>query len=71
MGRLRIIDLSVPIEAVPSEFVIPEIEHEDHKKGANLMKWVFGVEDSDLPYDKTADAHRNPSRRPMALSSRV
>ncbi len=49
MGKLRFIDLSVPIEAVPSEFVVPEIEHEDHVKGANLMKWVFGAEDSDLP----------------------
>ena len=49
MGKLRFIDLSVPIEAVSSEFVVPEIEHEDHVKGAGLMKWVFGAEDSDLP----------------------
>lgn len=49
MGKLRFVDLSVPIEAVPSEFVVPEIEHEDHVKGAGLMKRVFGVEDSDLP----------------------
>jgi len=49
LGKLMFIDLSVPIEAVPSEFVLPEIVHEDHRMGADLMKMVFGAVDSDLP----------------------
>ena len=47
--RLRFIDLSLPIENVPSEPFSPEIIHEDHQRGAEVMKGIFGCEVEDLP----------------------
>ncbi len=49
LGRVRIVDLSVPIESVPSEFFPPEVIHRDHKEGAKLMSSVFGCKEEDLP----------------------
>lgn len=41
--KLTLIDLSVPIEDCASELIRPEIEHEDHKKGADAMSAIFGI----------------------------
>ncbi|UCD85839.1 MAG: cyclase family protein [Deltaproteobacteria bacterium] len=47
--KLKFIDLSLPIENVPSEPFRPEIIHEDHQRGKEVMKGIFGCEDEDLP----------------------
>lgn len=47
--RKKFIDLSVPIESVPSEPFKPSIIHHDHKSGAEVMKGIFGCTDADLP----------------------
>lgn len=47
--KLTFVDLSVPIEDCASEPVRPEIDHEDHKKGAELMEAIFGIGKEDLP----------------------
>ncbi len=49
MGAFRIVDLSVPIESVPSEFFPPEVIHRDHREGAKLMSAVFGCRKEELP----------------------
>jgi kynurenine formamidase len=45
----RFIDLSVPIEAAPSEPFLPVIRHHDHKEGAQVMRGMFGCQPGDLP----------------------
>lgn len=43
------IDLSVPIEAVPSEPFMPTVQHHGHKEGAQVMCGMFGCRADDLP----------------------
>jgi kynurenine formamidase len=45
----RIVDLSVPIEATPSERVPVSIRYVQHNEGAREMSRVFGVSATDLP----------------------
>jgi kynurenine formamidase len=49
---VRVVDLSVPIEANPSEPVRPQVEFEDHDGSAPLVAGLFGAEVSDLPDGK-------------------
>lgn len=43
------IDLSVPVEASPSEPLAPVIEYEDHAASAPFVATMFGCEVSELP----------------------
>lgn len=47
--KIKLIDLSVPIEAVPSEPLPLEVTHEGHKQGTEVMKQIFGCTENDLP----------------------
>jgi kynurenine formamidase len=47
-----IVDLSVPVEASPSEPVQPQVAFEDHDATAALVAGIFGCELSDLPDGK-------------------
>lgn len=46
---MKIIDLSVPIEAGPSEPQNIEVTHEKHEQGVAAMKNIFGCSEEDLP----------------------
>ena len=47
-----IVDLSVPLEANPSEPVRPEVAYEDHDATAPLVAGIFGCEVDQLPDGK-------------------
>jgi hypothetical protein len=49
--KLRFIDLSIPIESVPSdpEFMIPQLEYLDHKAGLVSAQELLGCRPEDLP----------------------
>jgi kynurenine formamidase len=47
-----IVDLSVPVEASPSEPVQPQVAFEDHDATAALVAGIFGCEPADLPDGK-------------------
>lgn len=49
LGRVRIVDLSVPIEPTLSEYSPPEVIHKGHEEGAALMSLVFGCKVEELP----------------------
>jgi kynurenine formamidase len=50
MGKLKIIDLSVPIQPTPPESPLNvDIEYIDHKKGAKVFGPIFGLENGDFP----------------------
>jgi len=49
MGKVRIIDLSVPIEESESEPFKPQIDRQDHEAGAKVMSEIFGVPKESLP----------------------
>jgi kynurenine formamidase len=46
---VKIIDLSVPTEASPSEPIPVEVSHEGHGQSVGVMKMFFGCSDEDLP----------------------
>jgi kynurenine formamidase len=46
---LKIIDLSLPIEEVPSEMIPLKIKREDHEASAKLFCDLFGCTEQDLP----------------------
>jgi kynurenine formamidase len=48
-GKGRFVDLSVPIEESESEPFKPQVQHQDHSAGAEVMSQIFGVEPRDLP----------------------
>jgi len=53
MGKVQIIDLSVPIQPTPPESPLKvDIEYIDHKKGAKVFAPVFGLRDGDFPDGK-------------------
>lgn len=45
----KFVDLSVPVEAGPSEPFKPEVKHHDHKEGAQVMAGIFGCKPEQLP----------------------
>jgi len=45
----KFVDLSVPIEAVPSEPFMPVVKHHNHAEGAQVMCGMFGCRPEDLP----------------------
>ena len=45
----RLVDLSVPIEESESEPFKPQVVHQDHQAGAQVMAAIFGVAAEDLP----------------------
>ncbi|HSR13765.1 MAG TPA: cyclase family protein, partial [Thermodesulfobacteriota bacterium] len=49
--KLRFIDLSIPIESVPSdpEDMIPQVEYIDHRGGLARTQATFGCRPEDLP----------------------
>jgi kynurenine formamidase len=47
--KLKLVDLSVPIEESDSEPFRPVVEHLDHRAGAETMSKIFGVPESLLP----------------------
>jgi kynurenine formamidase len=49
--KIRFIDLSIPIESVPSdpEFMIPQIEYTDHQGGLASAQEILGCRPEDLP----------------------
>ncbi len=49
--KIKFIDLSIPIESVPSdpEFMIPEIEYLDHQGGLASVQELLGCRAEDLP----------------------
>ena len=49
--KLKFIDLSVPIESVPSdpEFMIPKLEYIDHQAGLASAQELLGCRPQDLP----------------------
>jgi kynurenine formamidase len=47
-----IVDLSVPVEASPSEPIQPQVAFEDHDATAALVAGIFGCDVSDLPDGK-------------------
>jgi kynurenine formamidase len=49
---VRIVDLSVPLEASPSEPVRPEVDFEDHDRTAPLVAGIFGCDVGQLPDGK-------------------
>ena len=49
---MTIVDLSVPLEASPSEPVRPQVDFEDHDRSAPLVAGIFGCEVSQLPDGK-------------------
>jgi len=49
---VRIVDLSVPVEASPSEPIRPEIVYDDHDASAPLVAAIFGCAVEDLPDGK-------------------
>lgn len=53
MGKVKIIDLSVPIQPTPPDSPLKvDIEYIDHKKGAKVFAPIFGLKDGDFPDDK-------------------
>jgi kynurenine formamidase len=53
MEKVKIIDLSVPIQPTPPESPLKvDIEYIDHKKGAKVFGPIFGLEDDDFPEGK-------------------
>jgi kynurenine formamidase len=48
-SRTRLIDLSVPIEESDSEPFKPQVVHQDHAAGAQVMAGIFGVPAEALP----------------------
>ena len=53
MGKLRIIDLSIPIQATPPGSPLNvDIEYIDHKKGAEVFGPIFGLKEGDFPEGK-------------------
>ena len=50
MGKVRVIDLSVPIRQTPPESPLKvDIEYFDHKEGAKVFGPVFGLREEDFP----------------------
>ena len=49
---MRVVDLSVPLEANPSEPVKPEVDYQDHDASAPLVAGIFGCEIDQLPDGK-------------------
>jgi kynurenine formamidase len=49
MSARRFIDLSLPIEAGPSERVPVQIRYVDHRRGAEEMSAIFGIPPEALP----------------------
>ena len=49
---MRLVDLSVPLEASPSEPVRPEVDFEDHDRTAPLVAGIFGCDVGQLPDGK-------------------
>lgn len=50
MRKVKIIDLSVPIQPTPPESPLTvDIEYIDHKKGAEVFGPVFGLKNGDFP----------------------
>ncbi len=49
MKRIRVIDLSVPLEPSPSEPIPVEVIHEPHTETAEALKRAFGCSENDLP----------------------
>ena len=49
---MTIVDLSVPLEASPSEPVRPQVDFEDHDRSAPLVAGILGCEVSQLPDGK-------------------
>ncbi len=49
MKSTKIIDLSVPLEASPSDPLPVEVTHEEHEKGALAMQAIFKCSEDDLP----------------------
>ncbi len=49
MGRITIIDLSVPTEESPSDPLPIEVVHERHDQTVEAMKRYFGCSETDLP----------------------
>ena len=49
--KIKFIDLSIPIESVPSdpEFMIPQIEYTDHRGGLAQAQEILGCRPEDLP----------------------
>lgn len=47
--RVRYVDLSVPIEGSDSEPIKPQVAHQGHEAGAQVMSAIFGVPATDLP----------------------
>ena len=49
--KIKFIDLSIPIESVPSdpEFMIPQIEYTDHQGGLASAQEILGCQPEDLP----------------------
>ena len=45
----RLIDLSVPTEASPSEPIPVKVSHEEHRLSVGVMKMFFGCTEVDLP----------------------
>jgi kynurenine formamidase len=45
----RLIDLSVPTEASPSEPIPVKVSHEEHRLSVDVMKMFFGCTEVDLP----------------------
>jgi kynurenine formamidase len=47
--KIRFVDLSVPIEESQSEPFKPQVVHQDHAAGAQVMAQIFGVPAEKLP----------------------
>jgi kynurenine formamidase len=50
MGKVRIIDLSVPLQQTPPDSVLKvDIQYIDHKEGTRIFGPAFGLRDDDFP----------------------
>ena len=49
MKKVRILDLSLPLEESASELFSAEVQHQDHKSSVDRIKDLFGCAEEDLP----------------------
>ncbi len=50
MGKMRIIDLSVPLQQTPPDSVLKvDIQYIDHKEGTRIFGSAFGLRENDFP----------------------